>query len=104
MSWSKEKMDEVYARIQEKAIVDAAFRKALLADPNAVIEKEAGISLPKGFKINIVESDPAYQATYVLPPMTDGALSEDDLDKVAGGVNLLQCSDNSPTCGSFRRC
>lgn len=85
MSWTKEKMDEVYAQIQKKAIADADYRKALLADPNAVIEKESGISLPDGFKVNIVEADPAYQATYVLPPAMDGDLSEDDLDKVAGG-------------------
>ena len=38
--------------------------------------------------MNVVESDPAYSATFVLPPLVSEELDEDDLDMVAGGVCL----------------
>lgn len=85
MEWTLEKLNELYLKVQKQAIVDEEYRKALLEDPNGVIEKEIGEKLPEGFKINVVESDPAYAATFVLPDLLGDELQDDDLDQVAGG-------------------
>ena len=71
-------------KIVAKASKDKAFRAALLSNPNAAIEKELGIKLPQGVKIKVVE-DSASQVHLVLPPASDGALSDAQLKNVAGG-------------------
>jgi len=89
MKWKQEEMNEVYLKVQKTALTDEAFRKELIADPKAAIEKISGKALPEGFKINIVESDPAYSATFVLPDFVGNAIEDDDLENVAGGVSIL---------------
>lgn len=37
------------------------------------------------FKINVIVNNPAYTATFVLPPLTSSELSMDALESVAGG-------------------
>lgn len=71
--------------IVKKAISDAAFKKALMADPKATLEKELGIALPKGLKVEIVE-ETASTLYMVLPDVikTD-TLSDKELEAVAGG-------------------
>lgn len=86
MNWTQEQINEIYAKVQKKAMVDADFRKELLQDSSAAIAKVAGQSLPEGFKIKVIENDPAYNATFVLPDMPAEELSDDELNQVAGGV------------------
>lgn len=86
MVWTQESLNALYMQIQKKALVDEEFRNELLEDPNAIIEKESGETLPEGFKVNVIESDPAYDATFVLPDMIGDELDDADLDQVAGGV------------------
>lgn len=86
MKWTQESMNELYFKVQKQAMIDEEFRKALLENPNAVIEEAAGEKLPEGFAINIIESDPAYSATFVLPDLLTEELEDADLDQVAGGV------------------
>lgn len=89
MEWTQEKLNELYVKIRKQAITDEEFRKELLADPNRVIERESGQKLPEGFQINVVENDPAYDATFVLPDMIGEELEDKELDQVAGGVVSL---------------
>ena len=71
--------------IVKKAISDAAFKKALLANPKAALEKELGVALPKDLKVEVVE-ETASTLFLVLPDVVDaGAMSEKDLEAVAGG-------------------
>ena len=84
--WTTEKVNEVYALAAEKAKVDEAFRKALVEHPNKAIEELSGMEVPADFKIRVIEYDPAYQATFVLPEMLGDEFSADDLDAVAGGA------------------
>ena len=86
MNWTQEKINETYVRIQKLATADEDFRNKLLQNPNSVITEIIGEDLPEGFNVKIVESDPAYSATFVLPPMSTGEISSDDLKNVAGGV------------------
>lgn len=89
MSWSQEQINALYAKVQKRAMIDADFRKELLQDSNAAIAKIAGQSLPDGFHIKVIENDPAYHATFVLPDMPSDELSDDELDQIAGGVMCI---------------
>lgn len=95
MAWSQEKINEIYVKIQKMAVTDEEFRKELLENTNAAIEKVAGQKLPEDFKIKVIENDPSYQATFVLPPMVADELDDSELDMVAGGsctINLDGCA------------
>lgn len=86
MEWSQERIDEIYAKVLKLAATDEAFRAELLKDSSAAITKVAGEALPATFKVKIIENDPAYAATFVLPPLLSSELDDEDLENVAGGV------------------
>lgn len=86
MEWTQEKIDEIYMAVQKKAVTDEEFREELLENPIAAIEKVAAVKLPEDFTIKVVENDPQYVATFVLPPMVSSELSREDMDAIAGGV------------------
>ena len=93
MSWTKEEMDQAVEQVSEKARTDEAFREELLKDPNAAISKLIGKEIPESYKIRVIDQDPAYSATFVLPPM-ENELTDAELDQVAGG----KCTGN--ICGA----
>jgi len=84
MSWTQEKAQETLLQVQKKAESDAAFREKLKTNPNAAIEEIAGIQVPAGFKINIVDANDA-DLTIALPKTKSDELSDADLESVAGG-------------------
>jgi len=84
MSWTQKKVQETLIQLQEKATTDAAFREQLKTNPNAAIEAVAGIQIPSGFKINIVDANDA-DLTIALPKTKSDELSDNDLEAVAGG-------------------
>jgi hypothetical protein len=86
MAWTQEKVNEIYFKIQKLAATDEEFRAELLKDSNAAIAKIAGEELPEGMKFNVIENDPAYNATFVLPDMVGEELEDEELDSVAGGI------------------
>ena len=105
MEWTQEKLNELYLKVQKQAVVDEEYRKELLADPNAVIEKEIGEKLPEGFKINVIENDPAYAATFVLPDLVGDELEDDELDQVAGGfVSIIVVASACAAAISLNGC
>jgi hypothetical protein len=77
---------EVEEYLGQRAARDSAFRKELIADPRAVIERETGIALSDGVKVEIVQEAPDH-LYLVVPPMRSGELVEQDLEAVAGGVD-----------------
>ena len=91
MKWTQEKIDEIYLRARDLAARDTEFRAELLKDPVVAIEALLGEALPKNYSIKLVESDPNYTATFVLPPLSSGEISDDALDGVAGGVHGGSC-------------
>lgn len=96
MAWTQEKIDETYLKIVNLATVDKKFRNELLENPVKIIEKISGETLPENYQIKIIENDPAYFATFVLPPYASGELSDNELDRVAGGAALQPFGD----CGA----
>ena len=87
--WSKEKLEKTYAEVQKKAALDAEFRKELLKDANAAIEKATGEKIPEGFTLKAVEQDPNYSATFVIPDLVSEELTEGEMKEMAGGVSFI---------------
>lgn len=88
MAWTREKIDEVYLKTQQMSAMDEEFREELLKNPNEAIAKVAGEPVPADFKVKVLENDPNYSATFVLPPMISEELDEGALENVAGGSCL----------------
>jgi hypothetical protein len=80
-------------QIEEKIVAlawkDEDFRKAFLADPKKQFEERLGTKLPPGLRISAVAEDENH-LHFVIPakPANLGELSDEDLQKVAGGVDV----------------
>ncbi len=72
-----------YGKVVAKAWSDDAFKAQLLSDPAAAL-KEAGVAVPDGVEVKVVENTETL-FHLVLPPRPDEELSDEALDKVAGG-------------------
>ena len=92
MYWTQEKIDETYLRVRNLAAKDKNFRADLLANPIEAISRLVGEKLPENYSIKVIESDPAYSATFVLPLMLSDGLSDDELAAVAGGSGCSEVS------------
>ena len=101
MSWTQEKISEVYMEVRNLAVTDEEFREKLLADPAAAIQEIAGVALPDDFKVKIVEEDPQYNATFLLPQMLESDLSAEELDQVAGGSCVADGNCGADNCAAF---
>ena len=76
---------EIQDLIAVQAMKDEAFRSELVSDPKATFEKYSGQALPAEAEIHVHENSKTV-THFVLPPKIDqGELSDDDLEKVAGG-------------------
>ena len=42
MKWTQEELEQLYQQVNAKAIENEEVRKELLADPKAILEREAG--------------------------------------------------------------
>lgn len=81
-----EKSNNKMTQLIEKALTDESFKEQLLKNPLAIFKAE-GIEVPPGLEIKILEdSDKVFHL--VLPP-NPSELSDDELDKVAGGCYIL---------------
>lgn len=82
---TQEKIEAAIQKVQTKAALDMEFRKEILSSPKSAIERVGGITVPAGFNIKVIENAPGIDQTYVLPDFQGGALSDNELEKVAGG-------------------
>ena len=81
----QDKASAAYGKVVARTWRDAAFKAKLLADPQATL-KEAGVAVPAGVKVTVVENT-AQHFHLVLPPKPTGELSDEALDGVAGGFS-----------------
>ena len=95
MQWTQQQIDECIEACRRRAAVDAGFRGKLLSDPAAAIRE-----IPAGFRIKVLENDPAYDATFVLPPPVAGGVSDNELDDVAGGAVCGSYACEPHACGT----
>ena len=73
----------------EKCWKDAEFKRAVLSDPKGMLERHIGQKLPAPMTIFIHEED-ANTLHFSIPPAPSNLseLSDDDLEKVAGGTDI----------------
>jgi len=83
------------AQVQNRAMKDPEFRKALLANPAAALEEAVGNKLPAGVTVRVVEEG-AREVVIVIPAASSEALSEKELEAVAGGGSWSTCA--TTTC------
>ncbi len=81
---------EMETALIEKCWKDPEFKKAVLSDPKGIFERHTGRSLPPGMKIFIHEED-ANTLHLTIPPAPSNLadLSDEDLERVAGGTEFL---------------
>jgi hypothetical protein len=80
-------------RLIEKAWKDPAFKKEVVSDPKGMFEKYLGKKLPPELKIVVHEED-AHTLHFSIPPAPAnvGELNDDELERVAGGTELVVVS------------
>ena len=81
---------EIEAKIARRAWADEAFRAEFLADPAAAFVKYAGVPAARLPRLVVHEEQPGTWHI-VLParPAATGELSDEELEKVAGGTDLV---------------
>jgi hypothetical protein len=79
------------SKVIGRAWADPAYKAKLLQDPHAVLT-EAGVNVPAGGKVRVVE-DTATIKHFILPaaPRDASGLSEQELEKIAGGAHTIAC-------------
>ena len=82
---------ELEAKIVALAWSDDEFRRKFVADPKGQFEEHLGTKLPDNLTIRVHEETPD-SVHFVIPQKPPGDLSElsdEDLEKVAGGVDVV---------------
>ena len=81
---------DLETRLIEKAWKDPGFRENIIRDPKSMLESHTGQKLPQQFKIYVHQED-ANTLHFSIPPAPSNVteLSDQDLEKVAGGTDLI---------------
>ena len=81
---------EMEALIVQRAWKDEAFRAEFLADAKGTIEKYSGQKLPADINVlALAEDDKTIHFVIPAKPAQADELSDEDLEKVAGGIDLI---------------
>ncbi len=96
---------KTYAEIVQKAWEDAAFKKELVNNPVAAIEKFTGkkMTLPEG-KTLVVRDQSDESVIHINIPApardsVDAELNEEQLEAVSGGIDIGGCMPDFPFPG-----
>lgn len=92
-------LDAAYSKVVTRAWSDPGYKSRLMADPHAVLA-EAGLSVAPDVKINVLENSDKVLNILLPPPLEEGALSEDELEKVAAGA-ACGAGPGTKGCPSF---
>lgn len=85
-----EAQDRKMSQLIAKCWADEDFKMRLLANPAAVL-KEYGLEIPPGLQVKIVEDTPQVCHLTLPPKPTADELSEEELERVAGGFCCGAC-------------
>ena len=99
---------DVERRLIEKSLQDESFRQRLIEDPKGAVEEELGRRLPE--EVRVVTVEESADTIYLLLPSTSmkgregGALSDPDLESVAGGGLPYQYAGYDPRYPGLLEC
>jgi hypothetical protein len=79
-----QRTNEVWSQLTARAWQDAAFTQRLIQDPKAAVSQELAVSLPNDFSLQVFIDDPDQQHL-ILPSVEGEELSDEQLERVAGG-------------------
>jgi hypothetical protein len=81
---------DLETKLIEKAWKDPEFRRGILKDPKGMFEQYIGQKLPDQVRIYVHEED-ASTLHFSIPPAPSNVheLSDEDLEKVAGGTDVV---------------
>ena len=90
MSTAAMSRQQMEALIVQRAWKDEAFRAEFLADAKGTIEKYSGQKLPADINVlALAEDDKTIHFVIPAKPAQADELSDEDLEKVAGGVDVI---------------
>jgi len=80
---------ELETRLIEKAWKDPIFRNEIIGDPKGMLEKHTGQKLPEQLRIYVHQEDAnTLHFSIPLAPSNLNELSDEDLEKIAGGTDI----------------
>jgi hypothetical protein len=80
---NRDEQGKKVSQVIAKCWADEAFKRKLLADPAATLKAE-GVEVPAGVSIKALADDDKVRHL-VIPARPTGSLSDEALEKVAGG-------------------
>jgi len=80
---------DVVREVVKIAAEDPEFRAQLIANPKEALKAKTGFDFPQGSKVEVVQEGPN-QTVIVLPAAQGEELGDEELEKVAGGVQAAQ--------------
>lgn len=95
---NKDEQSKRTSQLIAKAWADDGFKKKLLSDPVSTLKAE-GVALPHGLQLRAVENTD--KLVYLVIPSRPSELSEEDLEKAAGGTIGCKhppCVTSIPAC------
>lgn len=86
-----ERISKVKDEVAVQAAQDPEFRAALLRDPKAALAEEYGLdaSFFAGFSVRVVAEGPNELVLTIPPAVSEGELSDEQLEGVAGGAAFI---------------
>jgi hypothetical protein len=91
-------------RLIERSLQDEEFRQRLLHDPKGTMEQELGGRLPESIEVRALEesADTIYLVLSSASAVGEGGeLSDQDLEKVAGGRTEDVCAETTDLTSCF---
>jgi hypothetical protein len=86
--------DEFERAVAQKASQDPDFKRRLLANPKEALKAAFGVEIPKDVAFQVLEETPS--RFYLVLPVAMQELSDEDLEKAAGGLGSAAAAAASP--------